>query len=73
MIKTYECISSFEIDKCDEDGFITDEFITIENGEIFQWDSDDQDEYSIKLVNEERWLIIDRNLFEECFMEVGDE
>ena len=69
MGKMYECISSFDIDKVDEDGFITEEFITIECGEVFELV--DSNDFSVELENEEgRWLIIENELFEECFEEV---
>lgn len=72
MGKMYECISSFDIDKVDEDGFITEEFITIECGEVFELV--DSNDFSVKLENEERrWMIIENELFEECFEEVENK
>ena len=69
MGKMYECISSFDIDKVDEDGFATEEFITIECGEVFELV--DFNDFSVKLENEEgRWMIIEDELLEECFEEV---
>lgn len=72
MGKMYECISSFDIDKVDEDGFVTEEFITIECGEVFELV--DSNDFSVKLENEEgRWMIIENELFEECFEEVENK
>ena len=69
MGKIYECISSFDIDEVDEDGSITEKFITIECGEVFELV--DSNDFSVELENEEgRWMIIENELFEECFEEV---
>ena len=67
----YECIESFDVDKVDEDDFCTEEYITIECGEVFELET--QNNHCVKLTNEEHWIIIDKFLFEECFEEVEYE
>lgn len=67
----YECIESFDVDKIDEDDFCTEEYITIQCGEVFE--SETQNNHCVKLANEEHCIVIDKYLFRECFEEVEYE
>lgn len=78
MIKYFECVDSFSVDKYDADGFITDEITHIDNGEIFECDLEDKERIfgnwndTLKLVNEYHWLELTRETIRRHFVELDD-
>ena len=76
----YKCIKAFSIPECDENGFITEKYLPVEKGTM--WELDDSGynfiggEVRLETVDPAsgRWLEITEDTLEEYFEEVlGDE
>ena len=75
MIKKYKCIQEFSIPKYDDDGYPTEKEVLIEEGEIFECDTECQcrmvgnPNETLRLTNGMRWIEITKEsagvLFEE--------
>lgn len=72
----YQCIDNFALPLCDENGYITDDYMDVEKGSVWNLSEDKYrfcaDKNSIRLEsNNGRWLEITKNDFEKYFERLG--
>lgn len=72
-MKQYKCIKPFCVDKYDDDGFIENDSMVIEEGKIYELDESGymmiggSDHVHLDAVDGDSWLEITKENLEECF------
>lgn len=74
-MKEYICKETFIIEEYDDNGFSTDEYITVKKGSVFKLDNSKYrmiSDSDVRLEGEYQWLEIDKEMLDAYFERVED-
>ena len=75
MSRQVVCVQQLELNKYDDNGYLTDDYVIVPKGTVFNWDEENTHRIiggEIYLENSKQFIEISKETFKKCFKEVKD-